>query len=140
MNPTSKIITPEQRDLLIDAACQVRKWAYTPYSHYPVGAAVLSDSGKIYDGVNVENASFPLTNCAERTAIFKAVTNGEKEFLAIAVVTDNAGTPCGACRQVMAEFGLDTLVIIADKNGKIKLEATVTDLLPGAFTPADLPH
>ncbi len=130
----------EQRELLIDAAQQVRKWAYIPYSHYAVGAALLTTSGRIYDGANVENASFPLSNCAERTAIFKAVSEGEKEFLAIAVVTDNGGTPCGACRQVMAEFGMDTIVIIADKDGKIKWEAPVAELLPGAFTPADLPH
>ena len=101
-------LSREQRELLIDAAQQVRKWAYIPYSHYAVGAALLTASGRIYDGVNVENASFPLSNCAERTAIFKAVSEGEKEFLAIAVVTDNGGTPCGACRQVMAEFGMDT--------------------------------
>ena len=88
-------LSPEQRELLIDAAQQVRKWAYIPYSHYAVGAALLTTSGRIYDGANVENASFPLSNCAERTAIFKAVSEGEKEFLAIAVVTDNGGTPCG---------------------------------------------
>jgi cytidine deaminase len=133
-------LSQEQRELLIDAAQQVRKWAYIPYSHYAVGAALLTASGRIYDGVNVENASFPLSNCAERTAIFKAVSEGEKDFLAIAVVTDNGGTPCGACRQVMAEFGMDIIVIIADKDGKIKWEAPVVELLPGAFTPADLPH
>ncbi|MBA4421068.1 MAG: cytidine deaminase [Anaerolinea sp.] len=132
--------TAEQKALLVEAACQVRRWSYSPYSHYPVGAALLTTSGKVYDGVNVENASFPLANCAERTAIFKAVSQGEKDFLAIAVVTENAGSPCGACRQVMAEFGLDTLVIIADSAGKIRLETTVAELLPGAFTPADLPH
>jgi cytidine deaminase len=133
-------LSQEQRELLIDAAQQVRKWAYIPYSHYAVGAALLTASGRVYDGANVENASFPLSNCAERTAIFKAVSEGEKEFLAIAVVTDNGGTPCGACRQVMAEFGMDTVVIIADENGNIRMEASVAELLPGAFTPADLPH
>lgn len=133
-------LSPEIHETLIETARQVRTWAYVPYSHYAVGAALLTSSGKIYDGVNVENASFPLTNCAERTAVFKAVSQGEKSFIAIAVVTDNAGTPCGACRQVLAEFGLDTLVIIADKDGKVKMEKTVAELLPGAFTPADLPH
>jgi cytidine deaminase len=117
-------LSREQRELLIEAAQQVRKWAYIPYSHYAVGAALLTASGRVYDGTNVENASFPLSNCAERTAIFKAVSEGEKEFLAIAVVTDNGGTPCGACRQVMAEFGMDTIVIIADKDGKIKWAAS----------------
>lgn len=133
-------LTPEQHETLIESARQVRTWAYVPYSHYSVGAALLTASGKIYDGVNIENASFPLTICAERTAVYKAVSQGEKAFIAIAVVTDNAGTPCGACRQVLAEFGLDTLVIIADKDGVVKMEKTVAELLPGAFTPADLPH
>jgi len=133
-------LTPEQHETLIESARQVRTWAYVPYSHYSVGAALLTASGKIYDGVNIENASFPLTICAERTAVYKAVSQGEKAFVAIAVVTDNAGTPCGACRQVLAEFGLDTLVIIADKDGVVKMEKTVAELLPGAFTPADLPH
>jgi cytidine deaminase len=131
--------TPEQRELLIETARQVRKWAYAPYSHYTVGAALLTASGKIYDGVNVENAVFPLTICAERTAVFKAVSEGEKEFLAMAIVTDNAGAPCGSCRQVLAEFGLDTVVIIADKDGVVRWEKTVGDLLPETFTPVDLP-
>ena len=132
--------TPEQRELLIETARQVRKWAYAPYSRYAVGAALLTASGRVYDGVNVENAVFPLTTCAERTAIIKAVSEGEKEFLAMAIVTDNAGAPCGSCRQVMAEFGLEMLVIIADKDGVVRLEKTVADLLPGAFTPVDLPR
>jgi cytidine deaminase len=132
--------TPEQRELLIETARQVRKWAYAPYSHYTVGAALLTASGKIYDGVNVENAVFPLTICAERTAIFKAVSEGEKEFLAMAIVTDNAGAPCGSCRQVLAEFGLDTVVIIADKDGVVRWEKTVGDLLPETFTPVYLPR
>ncbi len=119
---------------------EVRKWAYVPYSHYPVGAAVLTDSGRIYDGINVESAAFPTTMCAERVAIFKAVSEGERKFEAIAVVTENAGSPCGSCRQVMAEFGLDTIVLIADAEGRIKLETTVAALLPEAFTPKDLPH
>ena len=133
-------LTPEQRSMLVDAACQVRAWSYSPYSHYAVGAALLTASGRVYDGVNVENASFPLCICAERATIYKAVSHGEKEFIAIAVVTENGGSPCGACRQVMAEFGLDAVVIIADSRGKIHQETTVSELLPGAFTPADLPH
>ena len=83
------------------------------------GSALLTRSGKIYDGVNVENAAFPSTICAERVAVFKAVSEGEREFTAIAVVTENGGSPCGGCRQVLAEFGLDTLVIlIANAEGK----------------------
>jgi cytidine deaminase len=131
-------ISAEQKKDLVRIAKQVRKWAYVPYSDYRVGAALLTESGRIYEGVNVENAAYPVTNCAERTAIFTAVTNGEKDFKAIAVVTENGGTPCGACRQVMAEFGLDMLVIIADENENIVSEMKVSDLLPGAFTPKDL--
>ncbi|MBE0684682.1 MAG: cytidine deaminase [Anaerolineaceae bacterium] len=132
-------INEEQKETLIQAAIAVRHWAYVPYSHYPVGAAILTTSGKIYDGINVESAAFPTTMCAERVAIFKAVSEGERDFVAIAVVTDNAGSPCGGCRQVMAEFGLETIVLIADGEGKISQETTVSGLLPGAFTPKDLP-
>jgi len=132
-------INEEQKETLIQAAMAVRRWAYVPYSHYPVGAAILTSSGKIYDGINVESAAFPTTMCAERVAIFKAVSEGERDFVAIAVVTDNAGSPCGGCRQVMAEFGLETIVLIADGEGKISQETTVSGLLPGAFTPKDLP-
>ncbi len=132
-------INEEQKETLIQAAMAVRCWAYVPYSHYPVGAAILTSSGKIYDGINVESAAFPTTMCAERVAIYKAVSEGERDFVAIAVVTDNAGSPCGGCRQVMAEFGLETIVLIADGEGNISQETTVSDLLPGAFTPKDLP-
>ena len=123
----------EQKIDLVRIAGQVRKWAYTPYSNYQVGAAVLTDSGRIYDGVNVENAAFPVTVCAERTAIFKAVSNGERKFQAIAVVTKDGGSPCGSCRQVMAEFSPEMLVIMADENGKITAEKILLDLLPSAF-------
>lgn len=132
-------ISEEQKKTLIETAISVRRWAYVPYSHYPVGAAVLTNSGKIYDGVNIESAAYPTTMCAERVAMFKAVSEGERTFDAIAVVTDNAGSPCGSCRQVMAEFGLNTLVIIADAEGVVRFESTVAELLPGAFTPKDLP-
>lgn len=123
---------------LVQAAIDVRKRSYSPYSRYAVGSALLTRGGKIYVGANVENAVYPLTNCAERTAIFTAVSNGEKDFVAIAVVTENAGTPCGSCRQVLAEFGLDIQVIIANTSGEISRVMTVAELLPGAFTPADL--
>jgi cytidine deaminase, homotetrameric len=106
-----------------------------PYSNYAVGAALLTASGKIYDGVNIENAAYPVTVCAERTAVFKAVSEGERDFTAIAVVTENGGAPCGSCRQVLAEFGLDTVVLIADAEGNVQQETTVNALLPGAFTP-----
>ncbi len=125
---------------LVETAAQARQWAYAPYSRYAVGAALLTDSGKVYDGVNVENAAYPTTMCAERVAVFKAVSEGERKFSAIAVVTSNGGTPCGSCRQVLAEFGVDTVVVIADAEGRIVQETTVADLLPGAFLPGDLPR
>jgi len=133
-------LNDEKRHQLVNLAIQARQWAYVPYSHYQVGAALLTASGKIYDGVNIENAAYPTTICAERVAVFKAVSEGERQFEAIAVATSNGGTPCGSCRQVLAEFGLDTVVIIADAGGKIHHEMTVRELLPGAFTPDDLPR
>ena len=132
------MLTDEQTNQLIQAAIEARQWAYAPYSHYPVGAALLTASGRMYDGANIENAAYPVTICAERVAIFKAVSQGERDFVALAVVTANSGTPCGSCRQVMAEFGLDTTVLIADSEGKVSQETTVRELLPGAFTPKDL--
>lgn len=128
----------EMKQKLVQTALQARRWAYAPYSHYSVGAALLTTSGRIYDGVNVENASFPNTICAERVAVFKAVSEGERQFDAIAVVTENGGSPCGACRQVLAEFGLDLLVIIADREGNILYEMKLNELLPDAFTPSKL--
>ena len=123
----------EQKINLVKIAREVRKWAYVPYSHYSVGAAVLTDSGRIYDGVSIENPAYQVTVCGERTAIFKAVSNGERKFQAIAVVTKDGGTPCGSCRQVMAEFSPDMLVILANEHGKITAEVKLSDLLPGAF-------
>jgi cytidine deaminase len=125
---------------LINIANEVRKNAHAPYSRYRVGAALLGKSGKIYTGVNVENAVYPLTLCAERVAVFKAVSEGEREFEAISVVTDNGGSPCGSCRQVLAEFGLDMVVYIADGTGKLIEETTVRNLLPRAFGTQDLPQ
>ena len=128
-------LTNETRQTLIDLANEARRHAYAPYSKYHVGAALRTKSGHIFTGVNVENAVYPHTMCAERVAIFKAVSEGETEFEVIAVATDNGGSPCGGCRQVMAEFGLDTIVLIADGSGKLKHEMTVSQLLPEAFTP-----
>jgi cytidine deaminase len=132
------ILNDEEKKLLVEKAVLARRWAYAPYSNYLVGAAALTESGRIYDGVNVESAAYPTTICAERVAVFKAVSEGERSFKAVAVVTQNGGYPCGACRQVMAEFGLDTWVLIADENGQLLAETTVADLLPGAFTPDKL--
>jgi len=127
-------MTPEE---LIDLAKQVRKKAYAPYSHYKVGAALLGKSGKIYTGCNVENASYGHTVCAERTAVVKAVSEGEREFEAVAVVTKNGGSPCGACRQVLSEFSPELIIYIADKNGEYRT-TTLKQLLPDSFTPAHL--
>jgi len=126
-------ITPEERRKLIEQAIDARKRAYAPYSNYPVGAALMTASGKIIAGVNVENAAYPTSMCAERTAVFSAVAQGEREFRAVAVVTENGGTPCGSCRQALSEFGLDTLVLVARADGEVVLETTVGGLLPEAF-------
>ena len=131
-------LTNEERQALINLANEARKLAYAPYSNYPVGAALRTKTGRFYTGVNVENAAYPQTMCAERVAIFKAVSEGETEFEVIAVVTNNGGSPCGGCRQVMAEFGLGMIVLFADGNGNLKKEMTVSELLPEAFTPAHL--
>jgi len=132
------MLTNELRAKLIQLAVEARERAYAPYSNYWVGAALVTPSGKYFTGANVESAAYPTSMCAERVAIFKAVSEGEREFVALAVVTSNGGTPCGACRQVMAEFGLDTVVLIADTQGNLKQEASVSELLPGAFGPGDL--
>lgn len=133
-------MTPNQQEKqsLVDLANSARQHAYVPYSHYPVGSALRTKTGRIFTGVNVENAAYPQTMCAERVAIFKAVSEGEKEFEIITVVTDNGGSPCGGCRQVMAEFGLETIVILAEGSGRIVKETTVKELLPDAFTPEHL--
>ena len=131
-------LTDEMKEKLVALASSTRKWAYVPYSNYRVGAALLTASGKIYEGVNIENASYTPTICAERVAVFKAVSEGEREFTAIAVATDNAGSPCGVCRQVLAEFGLKTRVLLVNGEGKLVKELSVGDLLPEAFLPADL--
>ncbi len=131
-------LSNQEIQILIQAAMEVRHFAYVPYSNYPVGAALRTKTGRMFTGVNIENAAYPQTICAERTAIFKAVSEGERDFEAIAVVTENGGTPCGGCRQVLAEFGMDTLVLIADGNGQLIRQTSVAELLPEAFTPESL--
>ena len=130
--------TDQEHRVLIDLANEARRRAYAPYSSYQVGAALRTRSGRIFTGCNIENAAYPTSICAERVVIFKAVSEGEIEFEVLAVVTSNGGAPCGGCRQVMAEFGLDMLVLIADGEGRLVQETTVAGLLPGAFTPKDL--
>ncbi|WP_093998606.1 cytidine deaminase [Streptococcus canis] len=121
---------------LVSLAIDASKHAYVPYSHFPIGAALKTKDGTIYTGCNIENASFGLTNCGERTAIFKAVSDGHKELAEIAIYgeTQEPVSPCGACRQVMAEFfEPSSLVTLIAKNGQT-LEMTVGDLLPYSFT------
>lgn len=125
------------REKLLQHAYQVRENAYAPYSGYSVGAALLGASGRIYTGCNVENAVYPETICAERAAVVKAVSEGERDFLAIAVVTRDGGSPCGACRQVLSEFSSNMVVLIADLEGNLR-ETTVGELLPDHFGPDNL--
>jgi cytidine deaminase len=131
-------LTDQERQALLDLANEARRRAYAPYSNYPVGAALRTKSGRLFTGCNVENAAYPHGMCAERVAIFKAISEGEREFDVLAVVTPNGGAPCGGCRQVMAEFGLEMRVLIGDGEGNLLREVSVADLLPGAFTPRDL--
>ena len=123
---------------LIEVAKKYREFSYSPYSKFKVGAAVLTKKGNVYGGCNIENSSYPVTNCAERTAIFKAVSEGEKEFEAIALIADTEGpcSPCGACRQVMGEFHINR-IIMANLKGDKKV-ATLEEVLPYAFSEKDL--
>lgn len=117
---------------LVRSAIDARQRAYAPYSHYLVGAAVLTADDNVIIGCNVENAAYPATICAERVALTAAVAQGHRAFVAIAVATQNGGTPCGICRQVMAELGPAMTVYITDEAGNFRT-TTVEELLPGAF-------
>ncbi|MCY8009392.1 cytidine deaminase [Bacillus haynesii] len=125
---------------LIAEALKAREFAYVPYSKFQVGAALLTGDGKVYKGCNIENAAYSLCNCAERTALFKAYSEGEKSFKMLAVAADTPGpvSPCGACRQVISELCSPNMpVILTNLNGQVK-EMTVQELLPGAFSSEDL--
>ncbi|MFQ6100818.1 MAG: cytidine deaminase [Anaerolineae bacterium] len=125
--------TDFDREELIRRAVAARECAYAPYSGYKVGAALLGKSGRVYAGSNVENAVYPLCTCAERTAVVKAVSEGEREFVALAVVTKNGGSPCGSCRQTLREFSENIVVLIADATGVYR-ETTLAELLPDGFS------
>lgn len=127
-------MSPEE---LVAAALAARERAYAPYSQYRVGAAVLAADGAVVVGCNVENAAYPSTICAERVALTAAVAQGLRSFAALAVATANGGSPCGACRQVMAELGPEMIVYIADAEGHYRT-TTVCDLLPDYFGPQHL--
>lgn len=122
----------------MQAAWEARRNAYAPYSHFPVGAAVLAEDGRIYTGCNVENAAFGATLCAERVAVGQAVTAGQRRLVAVAVVADTPSptTPCGTCRQVLSEFAADTVVIV--DNGRGRWRFPLESLLPEAFSGAQL--
>lgn len=133
------MISDIQKQALIAAAREVRQRAYAPYSHFAVGAAVLAADGTIYSGVNVENASYGLTVCAERHAIAQMIADGQTEFVAAAVATGNGVTPCGACRQVMIEFAGDVPIwIVAEDTGTVR-QTTLHTLLPDFFNNQQLP-
>lgn len=127
-------MTPQE---LVAAALEARRRAYAPYSHYQVGAAVLTRDGAVIVGCNVENAAYPATICAERVALTAAVAQGKRDFAAIAVATANGGTPCGTCRQVMAELGPEMVVYISDAAGNY-IATDVQTLLPASFGPQRL--
>ena len=123
---------------LVAAAIAASQHAYIPYSRYAVGAALLAGDGTVYTGCNVESASFSPTICAERTALVKAVSEGQREFTAVAVATRDAGSPCGVCRQLLYEFSPSLRVILADLDGNLRLSTTLEDLLPHGFGPFNL--
>ena len=131
-------MTEQEIKNLIDHAIVAREKTYSPYSHFGVGAALLCEDGAIYEGCNIENASYGLTNCAERTAIFKAVSEGHTKFKALAVVADTEGpcAPCGACRQVVAEFKIP-IIIMGNLMGNVKI-VTIEELLPFSFSESEL--
>jgi cytidine deaminase len=130
----TKSLTAEVRQQLIDAALTARHAAYAPYSKFKVGAAVLAESGEIFSGCNVENASYGLTICAERSAVFAAVAAGLQKFAAVAIATRGGHFPCGACRQVLIEFGDDIAVLLVDADQPAQVaELSLSALLPGKF-------
>lgn len=127
---------------LMNESKKARENAYVPYSKFPVGAALLGENGTVYHGCNIENSAYSMTNCAERTAFFKAVSEGVKSFKGLAVIGDTEGpiSPCGACRQVIAEFCDGAMpVYLTNLKGDV-LETTVSELLPGAFSKEDLAY
>jgi cytidine deaminase len=131
-------MTAAQREALIAAACAIRQRAHAPYSRFFVGAAVMSEDGTIFSGINVENASFGLTVCAERVAVFTAVAAGHRLFRCLAVASEGRHAPCGACRQVLMEFQRDLPILLVDPRQPDQIEeATLAQLLPSAFT---FPH
>ena len=135
-----KHIPSQEREHMLDLAYDAMSRAYTPYSHFQVGACLKGASGTYYLGCNIENASYTPTNCAERTAVFKAVSEGEREFTAITIVCSgkNPAAPCGVCRQVLREFCNDDMPVVFANANRVVIETTLGDLLPHSFGPEDL--
>ncbi len=139
---SGKLMIPDapsiETQALVASASAALLYAYAPYSNYRVGAALRMKDGMVFTGCNVENAAYPAGICAERTALVKAISEGFRQFEALAVVTQNGGFPCGLCRQMLYEFAPNLLVIIAEPNGKIVHQTHLRDLLPHGFGPAEL--
>lgn len=131
-------MSDERLKELIDAAIKVKENAYVPYSNYRVGAALLAKDGSVFTGCNVENAAYPATICAERTALVKAVSEGVRQFDTVVVATENGGSPCGVCRQMMFEFAPDMRVVMVDADGNIVHDEILNKLLLHGFGPESL--
>jgi len=138
MSADSAYFATAESQQLVQAAIEASVHAYAPYSKYVVGAALRARDGTIYGGCNVENAAYPSSICAERTALVKAISEGQREFDSIAVVTRDGGAPCGTCRQMLYEFAPDLLVILADLDGRVHSIQRLYDLLPLGFGPSHL--
>ncbi|MEM6365684.1 MAG: cytidine deaminase [Planctomycetota bacterium] len=138
--PETSVVSEDQKRRLVESAITARDHAYAPHSHFYVGAALLLADGRIIQGCNVENASYSLTQCAERTAACSAVASGYRSFLAVAVASVGGVMPCGACRQVLAEFGMNLIIITIDVIDGSQQTTTLAKLLPEAFSPSDIPN
>lgn len=135
---TTQPLTDDTIQMLLQIALDMTRKAYIPYSHYPVGAALLAVDGTVFTGCNVENAAYPATICAERTALVKAVSEGRRQFTAVAVVTHNGGSPCGICRQMLFEFAPGLRVITADMDKQIVIDQQLDQMLLHGFGPTSL--
>jgi cytidine deaminase len=131
-------VTEKTLPELVRAAAAATEHAYVPYSHYPVGAALLAADGTLYTGCNVENAAYPASICAERVALVKAVSEGRRDFSTIVVVTRDGGSPCGVCRQMLFEFSPDMQVVMARPDGHITAQGSLREFLLHGFGPSHL--
>lgn len=135
---TTSFHTDAALQALVRQAIDATRHAYIPYSHYPVGAALRAVDGTVYTGCNVENASYPVTICAERTALVKAISEGQRQFDLLTVATRNGGSPCGMCRQMLFEFAPELRVVTVDLDGVLYSDCTLSQLLLNGFGPSSL--